>query len=105
MVTVYRKTAIKINLAAIRREHEAAANRFVHCEAVKTSPVSFLVLCLLEHVSWLSYTETTSFFFPSNDAQSHVCHVQPANLQLAANAVDFGMISRKQGFHNIMMMW
>ena len=71
MVTVYRKTAIKINLAAISREHEAAANRFVHCEAVKTSPVSFLVLCLLEHVSWLSYTETTSFFFPSNDAQSN----------------------------------
>jgi hypothetical protein len=67
MVTVYRKTAIKINIAAIRREHDAAANRFVHCEAVKTSSVSFLVLCLLEHVSWLSYTETTvSFFFPSN---------------------------------------
>ena len=61
MVTVYRKTAIKINLAAIRWENEAAPNRFVHCEAVKTSPVSFLVLCLLEHVSWLSYT--TSFFF------------------------------------------
>ena len=81
MVTVYRKTAIKINLAAISREHEAAANRFVHCEAVKTSPVSFLVLCLLEHVSWLYRTQKLlHFFFPSNDAQSHACHVQPANL-------------------------